>query len=157
MPPLFWYSIPVDLSCLLVMRQVKNNPWGASVSESTGYWLHPMTCLWGNHSQSRFLHQWWWCILLVRVCDQRAEAGRERLLTPQLKFMLTIFVRLHGRVGMQHQGLFLLSVCVLKVVWCAWLQSCGVYSEERIHSNMSFFLSFGPASEVPNLTHYGMV
>ena len=101
-----WYSLTVGLDLILRLMQVDINPWQSSVYEPTIYWLHTKTHLWGDHFQSRFLPHWWWCILLVLLCYQRADTGRESLVFLQLQCMLTIFVRLNGRVGMQHQGLF---------------------------------------------------
>ena len=54
----------------------------------------------------------------------------------KLRCMSTLSVRLCGRTGMKHQGMFSPSGCVLKAIWCAWMKSCGVSWGGRIRRNM---------------------
>ena len=129
---LLWAGMP----WLVGHRHAVSLPWGVSVDELTVGLSRPMVCLQGDCSQGWFLPLWWWYILMVWVWCQSSDAYIERLVVLQLWCMLPLSVHFYGRVYMQHRGLFFLSGCVFKAIWCAWLKSCGVSWGWRIHKNM---------------------
>ena len=136
-PSLLRYPLTVGLHLLLVLIQGDIPPWGLSVYETTRGSSHPMTCLRGDHYQGLLLTHLWQCILMMWVWCQKADAGREILVSLQLQCILTQFGYLWGCIGMQHQGLFSLSWYVLREIWCTWMRSCGVSWGGRSWRNMA--------------------
>ena len=117
-------------------RKAGSLPCRVNVNDATVVSSRPMMCLQGDCSQGRLLIHWWWYILLVQMWCQREDTYRERLVLLKLGFMSPLSVRLRGRAGIKHQGMFSISGCVLKAIWCAWMQSCGLSEGVRIRRNM---------------------